>query len=79
MSAISKFDLKKKPEQLHFSEENYLNYTKHTILHVTNTFSLKQGQTRARTSSGPITLPLKATKRVYCLLLFPLVLDVTCI
>ena len=44
-------------KQLHFLEENYLNYTKKdTILHVTIIFFLKQGQTRA--SSGPITLPL---------------------
>ena len=44
-------------KQLHFSDENYLIYTKKdTILHVTITFFLKQGQTR--TSSGPITVPL---------------------
>ena len=50
MSAILKFDFQKKNK--HFSEENYLNYTKkETILHVTITFSLKQGETR--TSSGP--------------------------
>ena len=43
----------KKRKQLHFSEINYLNYTKKDpILHVTTTFSLKQGETR--TSSGPI-------------------------
>ena len=32
MSAILKFDFqkKKKRKQLHFSEENYLNYTKKT-------------------------------------------------
>ena len=33
-----------KVKQLHFSEENYLSYTKKTILHVTITFSLKQGR-----------------------------------
>ena len=48
-------------KKIHFSEENYLNYThkkkKDTILHVTSTFSLKQGETR--TSSGPITAPWK--------------------
>ena len=43
--------------KLHFSEENYLKlHKKDTILHVSITFSLKQGQTR--TSSGPITRPL---------------------
>ena len=44
MSAILKFDFQKR-EQLCFSEVNYLNYTKKTlILHVTTTFSLKQGR-----------------------------------
>ena len=57
MSAILKFDLQKR-KQLHFSEVNYLNYTnKDPILHVTTTFSLKQGETR--TSSGTIPHPLK--------------------
>ena len=38
MSAILKFDFQKR-KQLHFSEENYLNYTKKDqILHVTMTF-----------------------------------------
>ena len=56
MSAILKFDFQKR-KQLHFSEVNYLNYTQKTpILHVTTTFSLKQGETR--TSSGPIPHPL---------------------
>ena len=56
MSAILKFDFQKR-KQLHFSEENYLNYTnKDAILHVTFTFSLKQGETI--TSSGPIWLSL---------------------
>ena len=44
--------ISKKVKQLHFSEENYKN----TILHLTFTFSLKQGETR--TSSGPIWVPL---------------------
>ena len=59
MSAILKFDFqKKKRKQLRFSEVNYLNYkqTSKQILHVTTTFSLKQGETR--TSSGPIPHPL---------------------
>ena len=56
MSAILKFDFQKW-KQLHLSKENYLSYTKDTILHVTITLSLKQGQTRA--SSGPITPPLR--------------------
>ena len=43
MSAILKFDFQKR-KQSHFSEENYLNYTKiekDTILHVTITFFAK--------------------------------------
>ena len=62
MSAILKFDFQKR-KQLHFLEKKYLNYTKkRTILYVTITFSLKQGQTR--TSSGPmITLPLTVYDR----------------
>ena len=52
MSAILKFDFQK-GKQLRFSEVNFLNYTKKdTILHVTTTFFLKQGETR--TSTGPI-------------------------
>ena len=54
MSAILKFDFQKR--KLHFSEVNYLNYTKDPILHGTTTFSLKQGETRL--SSGPIPHPL---------------------
>ena len=50
MSAILKSAFKKKKKkkrkQLHFSEVNYLNYTKKDpILHVATTFSLKQGET----------------------------------
>ena len=57
MSAILKFDFKKR-EQLRFSEVNYLNYTKKDkILHVTSTFLPKQGETR--TSHGPIPHPLR--------------------
>ena len=56
MSAILKFDFKKR-KQLRFSEVNYLNCTKKDpILHVATTFSLKQGETR--TSHGPIPHPL---------------------
>ena len=56
MSAILKFDFQKR-KQLRFSEVKYLNYTKKDpILHLTTTFSLKQGETR--TSSGPIPHPL---------------------
>ena len=56
MSAILKFDFQK-TKQLHFSEVNYLNYTKKDrILYVTTTFSLNQGETR--TSSRPIPPPL---------------------
>ena len=56
MSAILKFDFQKR-KQLRFSEVSYLNYTKKDpILHVTNAFSPKQGETR--TSGGPIPHPL---------------------
>ena len=67
MSAILKLDLKKKKKKkkkhtITFSEENYLNYTKKdTILHVTITFSIKEGETRTR--SGPIWVPLSVLKR----------------
>ena len=55
MNAILKFDFQKR-KQLCFSEVNYLNYTKKDpILHVTTTFSLKQGETR--TNSVPIPHP----------------------
>ena len=57
MSAILKFDKFQKRKQLRFSEVKYLNYTKKDpTLHVTSTFSLKQGETR--TNSGPIPHPL---------------------
>ena len=57
MSAILKFDFKKR-EQLRFPEVNDLIYTKKDqILHVATTFSLKQGETR--TSHGPIPHPLR--------------------
>ena len=57
MSAILTLDFQIR-KQLRFSEVSYLNYTKrpNNILHVTTTFSLKQGETR--TSSGPIPHPL---------------------
>ena len=56
MSTILKFDFQKR-EQLHFSEKKLSKlHKKDTVLHVTLTFSLNQGETR--TSSGPITLPL---------------------
>ena len=54
MSAILKFDSKKENNYV----VNYLNYTKKDpILHVTTTFSLKQGETK--TKSVPIPHPLK--------------------
>ena len=63
MSAILKFDFQKR-KQLLFSEVNYLNYTKKDpILHVTTTFSLKQGETR--TSSGPIPHPFRSQGLLY--------------
>ena len=65
MSAILKYDFQNR-KQLLFSELNYLNYTKNQILHVTATFSLKQGETR--TSSGP---PVKsAQESKTCLILW---------
>ena len=57
MSAILKFDFQER-KQLHFSELNYLNFTKKDpILHVTTTFSINQEETR--TNSVPIPHPLK--------------------
>ena len=62
MSAILKFDFQKR-KQLRFSEVNDLNYTKKDpILHVTTTFSLKQGETR--TNSVPIPHPLTTTFQI---------------
>ena len=57
MNAILKFDFQtRKP--LHFFRRQLSKlHIKDTILHVTITISLKQGQTR--TSSGPIWVPLK--------------------
>ena len=63
MSAILKFDFQKR-KQLRLSEVNYLNYTKKDpILHVANTFSLKQGETR--TSHGPIPHPLSTGNLIW--------------
>ena len=59
MSAILKFDFQKKENNYVFLK--YLLsklHKKDSILHVTTTFSLKQGETR--TSSGPIPHPFKA-------------------
>ena len=53
MSAILNFDFQKR-KQLHFSEENHLNYTKKFCMR--HYIFPKTKQTR--TSSGPITLPL---------------------
>ena len=56
MSAILKFDFQKR-KKLRFSEVNYLNYTKKDpIMHVTTTFSLKQGGNKNKqwTHSTPI-------------------------
>ena len=60
MSAILKYDFQKR-KQLYFSEVKYLKlHKKDPILHVTTTFSLKQGETR--TSSRPIPRPLMSEK-----------------
>ena len=57
MSDILKFDFQKKKTIVTFFRRKLSKvHKKDTILHVTITFSLKQGQ--ARTSSQPITLPL---------------------
>ena len=45
MSAILKFDFQKR-KQLRFSEVLSKLHKKDTLLHVTATFSLKQGKTR---------------------------------
>ena len=70
MSAILKFSKKKKKKKkrkLHFSEVNYLKlHKKDPILHVTTTFSLKQGETR--TSSEPICETHKLKKPVKLIL-----------
>ena len=55
MSAISKFDFQKENSYI-FQKKLSKLYKKDTILYVTITYSLKQGETR--TSSGPISLPL---------------------
>ena len=55
MSAILKFDFQKKMITFLRRQLSKL-HDKDTILHVTITFSLKQGQTR--TSSGSIWVPL---------------------
>ena len=53
--------ISKKRKQLRISEVNYIIYTKKDpILHVTTTFSLKQGETR--TNSEPLPHPLKWCK-----------------
>ena len=56
MSAILEFDLKKKKTITFFWSELSKLHKKDPILHVTTTFSLKQGETR--TNSGPIPHPL---------------------
>ena len=55
MSAILKFDFQKKKIAFFWSKLSKL-HKKDPILHVTTTFSLKQGETR--TSSGLIPHPL---------------------
>ena len=54
---------KRKKKTITFFWSNYLNYTKKDpILHVINTFILKQGETR--TSSGPIPPPLSIKQNI---------------
>ena len=56
MSAILKFDFRKKKTITFFWSKLSKLHKKDPILHVRTTFSLKQGE--ARTSSGPIPHPL---------------------
>ena len=59
MSAILKFDFKKENNYI-FQKKIFKLHKQDTILHVTVTFSLKQGQRRS--SSGPIWVPLSHSK-----------------
>ena len=56
MSAILKFDFEKKKTVMFFWSKLSKLHKKDPILHVTTTFSLKQGE--IRTSTGPIPHPL---------------------
>ena len=60
MSAILKFDFQKKRTITFFCGKLPKLHKKDPILHVTSTFSLKQGETR--TSHGPIPHPLKSSR-----------------
>ena len=57
MSAILKFDFKKKRTITFFGSKLSKLHKKDPILHVATTFSLKQRETR--TSHGPIPHPLR--------------------
>ena len=61
MSAILKFDFQKKKTITFFRSKLSQLHKKDPILHVTTTFSLKQGETR--TSSGPNPHPLNVNSR----------------
>ena len=57
ISTILKFDFQKRKQLRFFWSKLSKLHKKDPILHVTTTFSLKQGETR--TSSGPIPHPLQ--------------------
>ena len=64
MCAILNFDFKKKKKetkrkQLHFSEENYVNYTKKTKINDNYIFPKHTKVGETRTSSGPMWIPLR--------------------
>ena len=56
MSAILKFDFSKKETITFFWSELSKLHKKDTLLHVTTTVSLKQGETRTSSGSIPHTL-----------------------
>ena len=58
MSAILKFDFQKKETNAFFWSKLSKLHKKDSILHVTTTFSLKQGETK--TNSVPIPHPLNS-------------------
>ena len=58
------FDFQKR-KQLRFSEVNYLNYTKKTILHVTTTVSIKRVESRrCKTNQWTHSTPIKTNNYI---------------
>ena len=62
MSAIFNFDFQKREQLRFFWSQLSKLHKKDPILHVTTTFSLKQGETR--TSHGPILHPLILLEKI---------------